>query len=209
MISYPAVNTLVRVGLGDDIPVLPSRIEDVDGSDVLLAAASYVGDLHGPQVGDTVSLHWTSARGVCSVPAQFLGTERRGMKLWRVRLEGTVELVQRRRYARVHTSGALSLVGGGDMDTVRMGWMVDLGEGGVRCRLAPGSFLPAEPVEVRLNVEGDVVTLLGSVVRSEPSGNGFDEVTISFPDDHPASDLVRRFVFQEQMRARRDAAERS
>ncbi|RKS75603.1 PilZ domain-containing protein [Motilibacter peucedani] len=206
MSALPELNTLVRVALGEGAPVLPSRVEGVEGDDLLLAAPSYVGDVVGPRVGSTVSVHWTSARGVCSVPVEFVAAERSGIKLWRVRLNGGVEFSQRRRYARVTTGGPLSLAAD-DLETVRVGWMLDLSEGGVRARIAPGAFSSDEPVEVRLTVEGELVTLVGSVVRTAPPVGGFEEVTVSFPDDHHAADLVRRFVLQEQVRLRRLAAE--
>nr|WP_231134892.1 PilZ domain-containing protein [Motilibacter deserti] len=127
------------------------------------------------------------------------------MRIWRVRPAGSIELVQRRRYARVEFNGALSVVNS-EVDTVRVGWMLDLGEGGVRCRVAPGAFKPDEPVECRLSVDGDVVVVMGSVLRAEKPVNGYEELVITFPDDHPAADLVRKHVFAEQLRARRAAS---
>nr|WP_231127407.1 PilZ domain-containing protein [Motilibacter aurantiacus] len=126
------------------------------------------------------------------------------MKLWRVRPAGSVELRQRRRYARVEVNGALSVVNP-EVDTIRVGWMLDLGEGGVRCRVAPGAFKADEPVECRLNVDGDVLVVHGTVLRAEKPVNGYEELVVTFPDDHPAADLVRKHVFAEQLRARRAA----
>lgn len=206
MVALPEVRTLLRIALGANSPVLPSRVESADGADLLLAAASYLGDLTGPVVGSIVSLHWTSARGVCSLPAEFVGVERRGSKLWRVRPVGSVQLSQRRRFARVTTGGPLSLVGR-DMETVRVGWLLDLSEGGLRCRIAPGAFAPSEPVEVRVSVDGDIVSLVGHIVRNQPPQGGFEEVIVTFPEDHPAAASMRRFVLQEQARLRRVAAE--
>jgi len=207
--ALPEVNTLVRIALGDELPVLPSRVEDVAGTEVLVAAARYVGDLRGPQPSDIVSLHWTSARGVCSVPAEFVAVERSGIKVWRLRVLGEVTLVQRRRFARVETGGALSVSGGSaqdaDLNTVRMGWMLDLSEGGVRCRVAPGAFSVDEPVEVRINLGGEVIVAVGSVLRASPRDRGFEELIVTFPEDHSAADRVRRHVYAEQLRQRRAA----
>ena len=113
--------------------------------------------------------------------------------------------MQRRRFARVETGAPLS-VSGADVDTVRMGWVLDLSEGGVRCRVAPGAFSVDEPVEVRINIDGSVITAVGQVLRAARRDRGFEEIIISFPDDHPSADLVRRHVFAEQLRQRRLAA---
>lgn len=206
MVAPPEINTLVRISLSDDFAVLPSRVQSIDGRDLLLSAPSYLGDINGPREGALVSLHWTSPRGVCSVPVEFVGAERSGVKVWRVRLAGSVELVQRRRFARVTAGGALSLVGT-DMATVRVGWMLDLSEGGVRCRIAPGAFVPDEPVEVRVTANGELVSIVGQVMRTAAPVDGFEEVIVTFPEDHPVADVVRRHVFAEQARLRRLAAE--
>lgn len=205
MVPMPEVNALVRIALGPDAPVLPSRVESIEGADLLLAAPSLLGDIDGPRPQAEVSLHWTAARGVCSLPVEFVGAERSRIKLWRVRLAGSVQLIQRRRFARVTTGGALSLVGG--MDTVRVGALLDLSEGGVRCRIAPGAFAAHEPVEVRISVDGQTMNLVGTVERTAPPVGGYEEVIVTFPEDHPAAATMRRFVLQEQARLRRLAAE--
>lgn len=216
MTPLPEVNTLVRIALGEDLPVLPSRVEDVveagSGAELVVAAPSYVGDVQGPQLDGLVSVHWTGARGVCSAPARFLGVGRQegcAVKVWRLRVVDEVTLVQRRRYARVETGAAVS-VSAADVDTVRVGWVLDLSEGGVRCRIAPGAFTVDEPVEVRINLDGEVVTAVGSVLRAERREGAFDEIIVTFPEDHPAARLVRRHVLAEQARQRRLAlADRS
>lgn len=206
MTALPDVNTLVRVVIDDDGLVLPSRVESVEGPELLVAAPSYVGDLSGPREGTELSVHWTSVRGVCSIPVQFVGAERAGIKLWRLRSAGSLEMIQRRRFARVETGGALSVVGP-DLQTVRVGWMLDLSEGGVRARMAPGNFGADDPVEVRINMDGEVVSVVGQVVRTLPPREGFEEVIVCFPEDHPAANAMRRYVFAEQARLRRLARE--
>src|SRR3954471_5765432 len=95
--ALPEMNALVRVALDDDGLVLPSRVEDIDNGDLLLAAAAFVGDVEGPKPGSAVSVHWTSPRGICSVSGEFVERERSGsgsgsgMRLWRVRPAGDVE----------------------------------------------------------------------------------------------------------------------
>lgn len=203
--TLPEINTLIRVAVGDEGLLLPSRIEDVGVEEILISAPSYVGDLQEPQPGEIIAVYWTHSRGVCSLPAQFVEVERAPIKLWRLKSAGTMELVQRRRYTRVQAAGAVSLVDN-DVDVVRVGWMVDLGEGGVRCRLAPGSFSSERPVECRLSLDGQVVIVPGMVLRSEPGPDGVEEVIVTFDEDHKACETVRKYVFAQQIIARRLAA---
>lgn len=205
MTALPDVNTLVRVAMGEESTLLPSRIEEVDGDEIVVAAPAYVGDLEDPAIGDVISVYWTQSRGVCSLPAQFVGVERNHIKLWRLRPAGALEIVQRRRYTRVEAAGAVSLVDNG-VDVVRVGWMVDLGEGGVRCRLAPGAFIAEHPVECRLSLDGELVFVPGTVLRSEPGTTGSEEVIVTFDAENPACNKVRKFVFAQQVLARRVAA---
>lgn len=203
--TMPTINTLIRVAVGEEGLLLPSRVEDVDGDDLLISAPSYVGDVNEPKLGEIIAIYWTHTRGVCSLPARFVAVERAPIKLWRLQAAGTMELVQRRRYTRVQAAGAVSLVDN-DVDVVRVGWMVDLGEGGVRCRLAPGSFSSDRPVECRLSLDGQVVVVPGAVLRSEPGPDGVEEVIVTFDEDNKACETVRKFVFAQQIIARRMAA---
>ncbi|HET9655780.1 MAG TPA: PilZ domain-containing protein [Kineosporiaceae bacterium] len=92
------------------------------------------------------------------------------------------------------------------------GTTLDLSEGGVRCLLPPPQLRAGQPVRVNLEVEGELLHLDGTVVRSdrrapvagrEPqcdTGIAFTE-----PDEH--GDLLRRAVFSEQLRSRRAGIE--
>ncbi len=207
MTALPEVNTLVRVAVGEESTLLPSRIEEVSDGEITVAAPAYVGDLEDPAVGDIISVYWTHSRGVCSLPAEFVSAERSHIKLWRLRPAGALEVVQRRRYTRVQAAGAVSLVDSG-VDVVRVGWMIDLGEGGIRCRLAPGSFAAEHPVECRLSLDGELVVVPGTVLRSEPSADGSEEVIVTFDVENAACNKVRKFVFSQQLLARRMSASR-
>ena len=207
MTALPDVNTLVRVAIGEDSLLLPSRVEEVDSEEILIAAPAYVGDLAVLAAGDVISIYWTHSRGVCSLPAEFVRAERDRIRLWRLRPAGALEVVQRRRYTRVQAAGAVSLVDNG-VDVVRVGWMIDLGEGGVRCRLAPGSFSADHPVECRLSLDGELVVVPGSVLRADPGVAGSEELIVTFDVDSSVCDKVRKFVSAQHRLARRVAASR-
>lgn len=202
-VELPGVNTLVRIEVEDGL-VLPSRVETVEGPDLVLAAPTYVGNVVPPELGDVFAVGWTGPRGVCGVPADFVEMTRAPMALWRVRVAGGIEVVQRRRFVRAPVNGPVSFATGeSEYDSVRVGSMLDLSEGGVRVRLTRTAAQADDTVLVRMSLDGDVVSVTGTILRAENPERGFEEVIVTFDDDHPQASVIRRFVFAEQARQRR------
>jgi hypothetical protein len=199
------INTLVRLDFGGEQALLPSRVEDVDNRDVLLAAVSQIGVTQPPEPGATLIIQWTGPRGVCSVPAEFLGAETAAIRLWRVRVAGGIDVLQRRRFARVATGGAISLdvVTGDDEPRALMGWMLNLSEGGVALRATAGESAVGDRVRIRMSLERQRTELGGEVLRLVPSKPGYEEVVVAFDHDERCADLIRKFVMQQLVRQRR------
>ncbi len=200
-IELPRVNDLVRVQLGDDV-VLPSRVEDVSGMELVLAAPRYVGNVTPPSPGDPLAVHWTGRRGLSGLPAQFVAIERHAIAVWRVRVMGDLEVVQRRRYVRAPVGAPVTLAQP-EYDSIRIGHMLDLSEGGIRIRLTRNGNNINEQVVVRLALDDDVVDVEGTILRVDSLGGGFEEVVVQFDDEHRLATAIRRFVFREQARMRR------
>jgi hypothetical protein len=202
-----AVNTLVRLDLGGEMPLLASRVEDVDDRDLLLAAAPHIGVSASPTPGSTLTVLWTGPRGVCSLPVEFRGVEMSTVRLWRVRVAGSVGVLQRRQFARVATGGAVSVEAvdsevDGPLDAA-LGWMLNLSEGGVALRVTAGTLTVGTRVHVRLSLDRELTEVDGEILRVAPSKEGFEEVAVAFTADHRAADRIRRFVMEEQLRQRR------
>lgn len=88
------------------------------------------------------------------------------------------------------------------------GTTLDLSEGGVRCLLPPPQLRTGQPVRVHLDVAGNRLAPEGTVVRVEPwpprpgAGRQYETgIAFTEPDEH--GDLLRKVVFDEQLRARR------
>ena len=210
----PPVNWLLRLDVvpepeasprpRPDAVGLPSRVEDVDG-DVLVVAAPH---LPGSPVlpGAHVCVHWTEVRGLHAT-AMVLHERVPGVvPLWRLRAAGDVQVVQRRRYVRVPFASEISVVPRGErLGVVAGGLVADLSEGGVRVLL--GSAVRAEAgseVTVVLQVDGQPLELLGEVVRcSVVRGPAPYEVVVSFLPPVPHADLLRRAVLRRQIEQRR------
>lgn len=88
------------------------------------------------------------------------------------------------------------------------GSTLDLSEGGTRCVLPPPPVCSGQPVRVHLEVEGEQLALDGTVVRvkmtaAKPGARPRCETGIVFTEPDLYGDLLRRFVFSEQLRSRR------
>jgi len=207
--QLPPVNSLLPVVFPGDEEEHPSRLEDCDGPLLAIAAPCYAGDLvlHGP--GATLALRWTAQRGLYEAPAELVEVERRSIPLWRVRLTGPVRVLQRRRYARAEVSGPVSIhpVDGEVGDAVD-GSLVDVGEGGLRCRMDDPSWVrPGLRVEADFTLDDAALRLPGEVLRILPvrEGDRGEIVVVVFDEPVQQAELIRRFVLQQQLQMRRAA----
>jgi hypothetical protein len=204
LVELPPVGTLVRLELANGL-VLPSRVEDASDALLALARPTYIGDVEPPRPGDELGVHWTGRRGVCSLPAMFRSVEQGRVPQWHLEVAGSVEVVQRRRYVRAATAAPVSLQADDFVEGVRVGSLLDISEGGIRLRVTRSAGRTAEEVVVRLAIEGQVVDVPGTILRTEPHGS-FEEVVVEFAEDHRAAATIRRFVYAEQARQRRAGA---
>lgn len=206
-----AVNTLVRLDFGGAMPLLASRVEEVQGSDLLLSAASHIGIGPAPRPGSTLSVQWTARRGLCSLPAEFRGLEDGALRIWRVRIAGAVALNQRRRFTRVSVGGAISLeateateADAGKEPAAVLGWMVNLSEGGVLLRASTGAHPLGTNVRVRVTLDREPIVVEGQVLTLRPTPDaGLEEVVVLFQTDERTADRIRRFVMDQQLQQRR------
>jgi hypothetical protein len=202
-----AVNTLVRLDFGGEVPLLASRVEDVADRDLLLSAAAQIGATVTPTPGSTLTVLWTGPRGVCSLPAEFRGVEKGSVRLWRVRAAGSIDVTQRRRFARVAAGGAISVqpttAATDEASATVMGWMLNLSEGGVCLRAAPGTPDIGTRVRVRLSLDRELTEVEGEVLRLSAATGDFEEVVVAFTPAERQADRIRRYVMEEQLRQRR------
>lgn len=205
----PAVNTLLRVDISPELSGVPSRVEGVDGDDLWIGAPSYEGNLEPVEPGSVLLLRWTGRRGLHALPVQVMGIEHSKVTLWRVLPVGDVEMVQRRAYVRAAVGDAVAVVPrDAVLRSVVGGWLIDLGEGGIRARFdASARIAEGDEVEVHLNLRGQDMVLIGCVLRLSDvaiiGGRKCYEAVVTFEPTETQGDIIRRTVLHEQVVARR------
>jgi hypothetical protein len=203
----PDVNALVD--LAHEGTEYLSRVEGVVG-DTVAVAAPLNGTLEPPEVGAPVAVRWSAGtRGRWVVPTSLLSIRRpkgRGLAFWSLRLDREPELHQRRQFAR--GGGGAPILLENSWSGALSGDLTDIGEGGLRCRLPYVNLRPGETVTVNVPLGADRLRVNGWVLRvTADNGSGGTDVVVTF--DLPESDagMVRRYVIQQQILARRAAAD--
>lgn len=199
----PGVNHLVRVRVGDDVNAHRSRVEDVAPAALLIAAPSYAGDLLTTRVGMPLSVQWTGPRGVFEVDGELAEVLRRGaVTLWSVRVTSPVRVVQRRRYARARCEVPMTFQSCDPPAEEVTGTGVDLSEGGLRARVPAGTLAETARVQARFVLDGQAVTVVGSVIKLVPQPRA-PEIVVIFEQPVDDDAVIRRWVLQQQILARR------
>lgn len=205
--ALPEVNDLVRVCVDGDPHGQPSRVEDVSGPSLLLAAPSYAGDLVTTRVGMAALVRWTGARGLFEVDVALDEVRRHDtVAVWQVHATSAVRVLQRRRYARVRADVPMVFVPRADTPPeVVDGAGIDLSEGGLRARVPAGAIAEAARLQARFALDDQAVSVLGSVIKVTPQGRQ-SEIVVIFEEPVADEAVIRRWVLRQQILARRKVA---
>ena len=198
-VDLPSLNALVSVRLSEQDIEYPSRIEDVTGETVTVAAPPGASAMLLANGTRDVELSWISPRGRYEQRCQLVEHIGGQVKLWRLRPVDRAILVQRRRYVRVRTAIAVLVILPGD---VLPATTVDISEGGFRVRMDRHEIEDMTPATVHTTIGGTALELHGCVLRTSVTDLGQTEAVIAFDADGREADAIRRFVFQLQLRAR-------
>jgi hypothetical protein len=218
--TLPLINMLCRVVLADT-DERPSRVEAHEDG-VLTVAAPWHAATLVPEAGQPLAIRWSTIRGICEVGATLVTVDRENaVPLWRVQPEGDVRVLQRRRFVRADATTPVTLAPlTADADCAALpepmlGTIMDLSEGGARCRvkgitkLTEAGLVADGEVELRISLGAAVVRVVGEVIRVTQdlpkSVDDVGEVVVAFDPPEHAGDLIRRFVMQQQVLARRAA----
>ena len=210
MSERPPVNTLIRVDVSPEVTGVPSRVEGHEGTGMWIAAPSYEGDVEPVRSGALVVVRWTGRRGLHAMPVQVAELERGNVALWHVEPSGDIEMVQRRQYVRAAVGDTVAVIprSDGGLRSVVSGWLVDIGEGGMRARFeASTSVVSNLEVEVHVTLRGQPVVLVGRVLRCTQvelvHGQRTYDAVVTFEANEVQGDLIRRTVLHQQVAARR------
>lgn len=208
------INTLIEISLPDG-PQLPSRVEDTEGPILTLAGPPSL--LEPPQPGDQIKLLWSAGpRGRYVAPVQLVEIVKGTLPLWRVKLAGETSVEQRRRFARVPVEEPVQLRGKPKEDIQAR--IVDISEGGLRCRLDEDALEEGvlvddvlgegQAVSISMRLDDRTLSVRGRVLRIFRGQSSKDlELVITMQLDDNEAGFIRRYVMREQIRARRMAAD--
>jgi hypothetical protein len=204
----PGLRERVHVRLGRWAVSLPSIVEDVTETDLILGAPLDLAEGQEPNAGERLLVMWEDAVGPHTLPCSFAAVVPRELPQWRVAPDGLAKGDQRRRHVRAATEGKATIVRD---QAAHAGTLLDVSEGGLRCRLAE--------VEALVGV-GDLVScifkagtreldLRGRVVQVHLDLGEPRVLAVSFLDlTSSQADELRRHVFAEQARTRSRSAVR-
>jgi hypothetical protein len=205
----PEINALVDLSC-DGVDYL-SRVEDFEGPTVWVAAP-LGGTLEPPHVDSPLSMRWSAGvRGRYIAAARLRSTARsqgKALRLWNLILDGTPVVDQRRQYVRAGGGEAVQIEP--ESAVAVAGLMTDISEGGLRCRLPQTELYAGEPVTIRVRLGDEALTAEAWVLRVLPqkAPAGVD-VAMTFGLSAGDADMVRRYVLQRQVLARRTASDTS
>jgi c-di-GMP-binding flagellar brake protein YcgR len=216
MADLPEVNSLLYITVKDELNHR-SRVEDRDGALLTVAAPIGAGDVEIPEDGSELTVFWTGTRARYVLPVRMMGRTRGHPARWHLLALTDPIRKTRRRFVRGGGGGPIELVPKTveirerrAADAVR-GQVIDISEGGVRCRVAQADLVPGDPVVVRVQLGDCSLQILGRITsqRPEPDQPGVDVIVTYHPSEADAQ-VIRRYVFQWEIAERRrrlDAAE--
>src|SRR4051812_20063278 len=106
----PELRQRVHVRLGRWAVSLPSIVEDVDDSEILLAAPLDLAEGQEPVAGERLLIMWEDVSGPHTLPCSFAAVVARELPQWRVQPDGLAKGEQKRRHIRAATEGAAHVV---------------------------------------------------------------------------------------------------
>lgn len=218
MADLPEVNSLLFIAVNEE-GSWRSRVEDVDGQMLTVAAPLGKGDLEVPDDGAELEVFWTGTRARYVLPVRMMGQTRDRPPRWHLLAVGRATRQTRRSYVRGGGGGPAEIVRTGRVEQARndvavssrsggsngpqQGTVIDISEGGVRCRMDSADLIPGDQVRVRVRLGDAALDLNGSVLLvREQSPDGVDVVVVYQLSESDAQ-TVRRYVFQWEIAERR------
>jgi hypothetical protein len=205
--DLPSVNQLVYVTVEAEL-TYRTRIEDAEADALTIAAPIGVGDLEPPEPGADLEVSWIAGRNRYVVPVNLTSISRQQPPSWSVRVTGERRRETRRLYVR---GGGGEKVRLGSVLDPRMkptGVIIDVSEGGVRCRLPWCAIVVGDTVRVDMALD-QTLAVVGRVlsVRDAAEAAGELDVVVVYDLTDGMAQEIRRYVLQREMAERRAKAD--
>jgi PilZ domain len=199
-VSLPLINGLVDVVLLDGA-VFPSRVEDAAGRVLVVATPMGIHSADVPKLGSSLELAWIADRRRKAVDVKLSALTKEQPPRWRLEALGPVRLQSRRNYVRGGGGETVELDTG---SATVLGRVVDMSEGGLRCRVRENQVRREEVVSVRVRLGGDVLELTGTVLFVRPDDEGdFIDLVVTYETTEAIGRAIRGYVLRREMEERR------
>lgn len=188
----------------------PTRVEDIVGNDIVVAApqAPHLEPVPSSVTGKEFFLGWTMGRGALEVPVGLVSEDDSRVPLWRVTAVGEPIETQRRRYVRVEVTCDTTLYlveNGAPIHTLSQ----TLSEGGLSCTVDRWAIDPGtRSFGVQVQLGPDAISLRGTIAWwGNLDGDSLRSVGVEFHDTpRHIADAIRSWVFSRQLEQRRHAS---
>ncbi|MEV6343502.1 hypothetical protein [Actinoplanes sp. NPDC051851] len=162
-----------------------------------------------PPAGTAVTLRWSAApRGRNVVTAVVVAADENRVE---VRMTADPAIAQSRRFVRGGGGEAIVMYRPGLGESI--GWVHDIGESSVRAHFTDIEVRPGHEMDLRIQLGMDVAefhatALKASAIRQQVPFRGplSVELVALFDQDESQARIVRRYIIQNQLQARRTAA---
>jgi hypothetical protein len=198
--TLPAINALVDVVLMDG-EAYQSRVEDSSGKRLTVAAPFGVVPADVPKIGASMELAWVAGDRRQAVDVRLVELSREQPPRWSLEAVGSIRLQTRRNYVRGGGGEWVEVSRGG---TTHQGKIIDLSEGGARCRMPEDRFERDDRVDLKISLETETITVSGTVlfVRRDPENAAYD-VIITYETSELVGRAIRGYVLRREMEERR------
>jgi c-di-GMP-binding flagellar brake protein YcgR len=204
MADAPQVNSLLYVTIGDNN--FRTRVEDVSGDELTIGAPIGAGDHEIPDDGSELAVFWTSIRARYVMPVQMKGRTRGKPMRWHLLVTGEPVRQTRRRFVRAGCGSSLEIISiDGKQCKNLAAQLVDISEGGLRCRVSDVDKFQGGPVVAQIKLPERTIKVTSREAFPRPSheGQGQDMVIVYELSESDAQ-AIRRHIFQWEGAERRN-----
>jgi len=208
--DLPPINSLLYLVV-DEESNHRSRIEDVSGGVLTIAAPIGAGDVHVPDEDQQLTVFWAGIRTRYLLGVRLIGQTRQTPPRWHLQAAGKPTRNTRRNFVRGGGGYPVEIApdSAGTRDLWLEGTTVDVSEGGMCCVVPLGLDTPADQLApdghllARMSVAGQTVKIPANVITTRPAAEGGLQVVVGWEAPDSDAQAIRRHIFQWEVSERR------
>jgi c-di-GMP-binding flagellar brake protein YcgR len=203
MVELPPVGTPVFLA-ADAESSYRSRLEEVDGTQITVAAPLETTDRITLQPGQRLDLFWAQPRSRAVLPCQLTSTGDGALSRWVLKAVGAPESSNRRQFVRGGGGSTLQLLAAHDQGPLGA-QLLDISEGGLRCWTEHAIQAGVnDRIRAAVSLHGGEVEITGVVhaVRDAWDMPGYNLV-LRFRAEEALAQSIRQHIFAWEIAERR------